>query len=228
MTGKTELESKFEVSPADFARLLQQGKVARRVHQENFYFDRDWRLAELSVTCRLRFTSDDLPTLEVKLPIATREGRREVHEYSHAITDAIASWLVGRRKIDVDSELPPDIASPLLRLGVKQLHCMGTLRNERHVLQLADGQLELDRVQLPFSEDFFEVEIEESDVKRHRQLVSWLLNLVPDARPSLLSKFQRLRAALEASRAPVEGNAGNDVRWDDSGCVAHSPSREIR
>ena len=196
MSSKIELESKFEVSSADFERLLKEAPVARTIQQENVYFDRDWRLAELSATCRLRLSSDHLPALELKLPVAMHEGRRQMLEFSSSLSQAIASWLIHSKGIDVDSEFPPEIATPLLRLGVKQLYRMGRLPNSRYVLRLADGEVELDRAELPSGEHFCEVEIEESDVARHKRLVEWLRARVPSAQPSRLSKFQRLRADL--------------------------------
>lgn len=210
-----EIETKFELDPNDFERLLNNSKVVKRSCQRNVYFDNDWRLANLSATCRIRVSSGNQQVITLKVPISFEHGRRVMREYHRPLAEPGDLWFVRKGGIDVDTDLPPEMATALLALGVNALRLVGETTNERFVLEVDGGAIELDRLHLPDGQVVYEVEIESQDQLLHDRLVNWVRSSTPNARLSSLSKFQRLRAALHSFRSKV-AVTGEAIRASDA------------
>lgn len=196
-----EVESKFELDASGFDRLRDHGVVVRCVDQLNVYYDREWKLAEARATCRVRFSNGAMPVLTVKLPVSVELGVRRMIEFEFPVARRRYVRAVAQQaEIDVDRELPPDVGESLLNLGVNRLQRLGWIRNQRYVVAIEGiGELELDVARLPDGSTIYEVEIETPDEALRTRLAEWVLAVVPEASPSLTSKFQRFRAALTAS-----------------------------
>lgn len=202
MPSFTEVESKFALDVEDFNRLRRSGRLQRCVNQLNVYYDQSWRLAKLSATFRIRFSDGSDPILTLKLPVSTPEGPRVMREFEYKLpNDAYSQEKLRHAEFDVDRELPPEIGEPLLGLGLNRLQYLGGMRNCRYIIVIENlGNIELDEVSLPDGTQYYEAEIEDPDAERHRRITEWLHSAAPTARRSHLSKFQRFREAVSASR----------------------------
>jgi hypothetical protein len=199
MPWTDELETKFSLSASDFEHLQRLGKAAASVRQLNVYFDRAWRLASRAITFRVRLSEGAEPVLTLKIPVGVLGERRHMQEYHCQVAHL---WLETSSpcEIDVDRDLPPEIGDVLLQMGLNRLERLGETRTVRHTVSVEGvGEFELDEVSLPDGTRFFEAEIDDSDETRHGRLTEWLRTAAPTARPSLLSKFQRFRNAVDVS-----------------------------
>jgi uncharacterized protein YjbK len=197
MSPHIENETKFELDASEFDRLRAAAQVARLEDQLNVYFDKGWRLANLAATFRVRLV-DNSPVMTFKLPaVWSNENKRTTLELEYSLGDADeCEWFERSKSIDVETELPPDMAEALLTLGVNTLQRVGEMRNRRYVMLVGDlGQVELDEVLLPNGEKAYEAEIEGDDDQTRSRLVDWIRREAPNARPSTATKFQRFRAA---------------------------------
>lgn len=196
--AKLEVESKFELTEAEFESIRNAWKVRGCRRQLNVYYDLGWRLAELSATLRIRFDEDATPVLTLKVPVSANGAKRTMCEFEVPISE---HWRTERgsarpKSLDVQNDLPGNLAGPLEALGVSCLARVGWVRNTRLEVD-ADGSgvIELDRLELPDGSTFLEAEIETNSQEQHELLTRKLAELAPHARPSRLSKFQRFRAA---------------------------------
>lgn len=206
MTVATETQTKFEVDAADFEKLKGSARLTLCVDQLNVYYDRAGRLAGQSVTFRVRFSRSEPPVLTLKVPTAISREHREMKEYQYRLrAKPRMRSLAQYREIDVDSELPPDASAALLALGVNRLERVGWIRNRRYHLEVTGiGMVDLDKLELPDGATVYEAEIESGDGATRERLAAWIRSHAPEARPSLISKYQRFRGAL--LRRPAHPN----------------------
>lgn len=235
---KLETETKLELNRDGFQVILEGGVLRKKVDQLNIYFDSHWKLANRKSTFRIRLSHNKSPQITFKIPVSINKDRRVAKEFefdlnaessghSHDIRILAKTLLVKRL-------LPSDMAAEMKALGIQKLERVGWVRNSRYVVAFYGyGEIELDHLKLPDGSDFFEVEIEESDPLLRNKLVTLIRELVPDARPSLLSKFERFRQAV------IERQGGKGLFTQDSrspkgtftqyrstvpGTVGHTPS----
>jgi inorganic triphosphatase YgiF len=201
-----EVETKFEITAADFERLQSIGRVSRREDQLNVYYDAQWTLAERSATLRIRFNDASDPVLTLKVPVSHDGVQRVMREFEVTLPRCHPSLLPSPHptSIDVERELPEQIRDYLLCLGVTRVNRVGWVRNTRLVLEIADiGRIELDRLCLPDGSVVHEAEIETSSASVQERLARLVCSYVPAARPSSVSKFQRFhQAATSAASSP--------------------------
>jgi uncharacterized protein YjbK len=195
-----EVETKFELDASEFEQLKRSAHVAKCIDQVNVYYDRAWKLAELTATFRVRFSRGKPPVLTLKLPVSVAGDTRTMQEFEYCLAHRPCVRSVAQYpEIDVDRELPPDLGDVLLRLGVNRLQRLGWVRNRRYVLDVGGpGKIELDELRLPDGQTVYEAEIDTDDRTAQERLANWVRSAVPEARPSLVSKFQRFRAAVTA------------------------------
>lgn len=188
-----EVESKFELSRDDFERLRASGTLVRRKEQLNVYYDDEGILSEAAITFRVRFTLGDSPRLTLKIPQGCEGGARRAVEIE---SDYVNKFPV--RRFRVVSDLPSEFAAALGDLGVSGVHRLGWMRTTRWVIALTeDVEVELDRVDLPNGEVFFEAEVEEPESARRERAVREILCRAVNAVPSQISKFERFARTLE-------------------------------
>lgn len=203
MIGSYEVESKWTIFRNDFDRLLDRCVILRRIDQLNVYFDNDqWILANAGATCRVRCAPRDRAMFTLKFPVSREaDGARrsiEIESPAHAAFTQHFSlyWMF----LDF-SLLNSELRRALPPMNIPVLRRVGRMRNIRHVLRLpSGGTFELDRFTLPGGEIAFEIEVEECDLKKRAAIVSEVCDLIPDAVPSHLSKFQRFREAVRRHR----------------------------
>jgi uncharacterized protein YjbK len=197
MPSSTEIESKFSLNADEFDRVRHSAKIQQCVKQLNVYFDKSWRLANLSATFRLRFSEGSAPMLTLKLPVSTHAGPRVMREFEYELPMGTYSQETIQSGFDVDRDLPPEVGERLLALGLNRLQYLGGMQNCRYIIVVDDlGSLELDDVSLPDGTHYYEAEIEDPDLERHQRLADWLHRAAPSARRSHVSKFQRFREAV--------------------------------
>lgn len=197
-----ETESKFELTAADFERLLTLGQVSSSADQLNVYYDAEWKLADSASTLRIRFGASVDPVLTLKVPVAQNGPKRVMREFEIRLAreNATSARSHHPATINVERDLPSELQNYLVHLGVNRLVRMGWVRNSRTVLEISGlGSLELDRLRLPDGTTYYEVEIESNSDRVHESLVRWIRTYAPEAKPSLISKFQRFRAAITES-----------------------------
>lgn len=198
-----EVESKFELDRRGFEALVSAGEIVRREEQLNVYYDTDWRLAEHSVTLRIRFNDRSAPVLALKLPVSRRGLQRTMREIEFVLSRNSAHGLSSARpiSIDIERDLPVQVQRELILLGVRCVQRVGWVRNTRWVLSINDvGAIEIDQLELPDGNVVYEAEIESPDEVTHRRLANFVCASVPNARPSSESKFQRFRRATMQMR----------------------------
>lgn len=194
--NSVEVESKFELSEADFRHLLDSGRLVKRKEQLNVYYDADGKLSEAAVTFRVRFTRGRPPRVTLKIPTSQDRDKRTALE-----VEADYESRLPLRCFNVQSDLPREFSSPLEDLGVLTVRRVGWMRTTRWVVALEDDlQVELDRVALPNGRVFFEAEVEESEDERHSRAIGEIRRRVSQAIPSRSSKFERFASALEDCR----------------------------
>jgi hypothetical protein len=218
--ANSEVETKFELEEDGFQRLFLAARVEKTVHQRNVYYDQGGRLARLAATCRLRLSDGEDATFTIKFPVSWHGGQRTANEFEVVISQATARSLP--KRLDVNSDLPPRLAQPLLSLGVTELCCWGESENWRtSAFVEGRGRVELDRLALPDGETVYEAEIETPDQRTHEELSNWIWGLVPSARHSTISKSQRLLAAIR-SLSQGEPAASNRVGDNNSASPARA------
>lgn len=188
-----EVEVKLELSYADFTRLLKECQVDRCIEQLNVYYDQDSELAERASTFRIRLSKTDSPKVTLKVPTSQAEATREAME----VEGDLSAFRMPRRTIDVGRDLPPAFRSSLRSWGVDSLRRVGWMRTSRYIVQLwSIGPVELDEVELPGGQLFFEVEFESDDDALRGRLVESIRQFADSARPSRQSKYERFVAAV--------------------------------
>jgi uncharacterized protein YjbK len=196
-----EVETKFELSANGFECLKTIGRVCRSVDQLNVYYDAGWKLADNSATLRIRFHDRSNPVLTLKIPIL-RSGAQRVMRELETVLSRQGPMLCRSQhpiSIDVERDLPEEVAQYLLCIGVHHLQRVGWVRNTRLVLEIGDvGHIELDRLELPDGSVVHEAEIETESTWAQERLAQIVCRHVPDAKPSTTNKFQRFRRAVAA------------------------------
>lgn len=197
----SELESKLELSAADFADLLALGEVLKVTEQLNVYYDCDSRLANEASTFRIRFAAGSSPVVTLKVPRKRDGALRESLEIEQPVAGSEFKILARARCFDVSKDLPESFASVLNGLGVEVLSRIGWMRNTRWLVRL-DGEfpVELDRTSLPDGTIVHEAEIETPDMTVHEQLIGFICQTARSAQPSRMSKFERFSNALNTYR----------------------------
>jgi len=188
----TETEIKLELDAAGAERVVALGVVERRIQQLNVYYD------DASLTVRIRFTPGAPGLLTVKLPRSWEGFRRTMEEIEVELVAGVGGR--GRsapRQIDVERDLPRDLAETLRVHGYSRLRRSGWARNQRTVVALPGAAtVEVDRLRLPDGTTIYEVEIETPDRVASDRAVAMIQQAVPGARPSRVGKYERFRAAL--------------------------------
>lgn len=214
----SEIETKFELDEIGFKLLKSAGRVEKCIRQLNVYFDANWALANMAATFRVRLTPHAPPEATLKLPVTqtgTTRTMKEIEVLLREPESSTRSMPLPHRHLDVSRDLPFELRAEILRLGVKSLERVGWMRNTRYLVSIeAGGHIELDCTILPDGSTVFEAEIESPDTTTHRRLSQLILNTVPWARPSRMSKFQRFRKAADAvkSRASLLSYASTQYR----------------
>lgn len=194
-----EVESKLELSCAAYQTVLSLGVVRKRSEQINVYYDSAWKLADSGATFRIRFTDSSLPVCTLKIPIAVEEPRiRVANEIEAPATRTLGRHLQfsAPREISPHTHLGPQFIDALSSLNIDHLSRVGWVRNCRTVLEVSGvGRIELDRLRLPTGETVYEAEFENDDREVIGRLSRYVVSQCPDARPSVVSKFERFRLA---------------------------------
>ncbi len=219
---KTELESKLELSPADFQILQRSGRIHSRAEQLNLYYDCANRLSDAASTFRVRLSSGKPPTITLKLPKKREGAKRESLEIEQEIGCPGGEYTpVRARRLRVSSDLPQPFVRALTELGIDALERVGWMRNTRWVVYLTDrAAIELDRTFLPDGSVLYEAEIESDDLFIHEHLVQHICGIARSAQPSQMSKFERFISALNRMR-----EASGDPSRDEAGNHRPNPSR---
>jgi hypothetical protein len=147
-----------------------------------------------------------------------------MREFEYKLSrDAYSQEKLRYSEFDVDRELPPEISERLLGLGLNRLQYLGGMHNCRYVIVIDNlGSIELDEVSLPDGTHYYEAEIEDADLERHRRLTEWLRSAAPNARRSHVSKFERFRTAVSTSRLAKLAESVVDGSRAKSNCGAPS------
>ena len=138
--------------------------------------------------------------LSLKIPVSRHGAQRVMQEIEVTLPKHSQSRLKSQHPmcIDVEHELPEQFGEYLLCLGVRRVERVGWVRNTRLVLEIEDhGQIELDTLELPDGSVVHEVEIESANDSVHEHLTQLVCQHAPQAMPSTVSKFQRLRRIAE-------------------------------
>jgi uncharacterized protein YjbK len=193
---KLERESKLELSHSDFLDLLNLSKVKRYEDQLNVYYDWSGMLLNNAATCRIRLSNIRQATLTLKIPVQHTGYRRDAMEFEYLCDGVLNQWIPSKR-INVDQQLPDEVAQQLEAIGINALERIGWLRNKRWVVELRGHEIELDESHLPDGTIVFEAEIESDDPDAHEALVEFIVATARTARPSRMNKFQRFVGALD-------------------------------
>lgn len=202
----TEVETKLEIDERGYEAILAFGSVQRRAEQLNVYYDSDWNLASQGATFRIRISPRKAPLVTLKTPLGWLHGTRSAQEIEvefRALSCPECGRLAFPRRLDVAKDLPDEFHRVMLELGIGALRRVGWVRNRRYEIRLEDvGIVELDRLKLPDGKAFFEAEFESNDPSDHGRFVEAIRRLVPSARESRLSKFERFRRAAAGGATP--------------------------
>jgi inorganic triphosphatase YgiF len=196
-----ERETKLVLDASDFRTLRSHGEVRSVTRQLNIYYDDRDALSRRGMTFRIRQRSDGPPVLTLKTRVSEDGAYRESREHEEPLRPA-PGWRAAARplRISVERDLPAAYARLILPLGLTELRRLGWLRNDRAVVRIPEGELELDRLTLPDGAVVHEAEIEEDDPAAHRRLVEAVMAIAPSARPSTTGKFGRFRRSMRAAR----------------------------
>ena len=124
MNVGSEIETKYELDERGFERLKSAARIEKCTRQLNVYFDANWVLANRAATFRIRFTPDALPEATLKLPVTHNGATRTMKEIEVLLQTANRS-VVPHRRLDVSRDLPFELGTEILRLGVKYLERVG-------------------------------------------------------------------------------------------------------
>jgi uncharacterized protein YjbK len=195
MKAKLEVETKLELDAEGFEKIISSGELKTCIVQINHYFDDHWKLADHASTLRVRLTTTKKPQVTFKTPVHTCDGKRTSKEIEFELDKEIFQHVLSGDK-DFFEILPNSIHENLDKLGVRDLQYIGSVKNQRYVIQTKHGTIEADHLELPGGHDYYEAEIESDKASVHRHLVTFVNKLVPTAHPSHISKFERFRKAV--------------------------------
>lgn len=193
-----ERETKLVISPGDYWRIREGGRVLECRDQLNIYLHDPTRLKEEMGYFRVRFESGHDPAATLKIPVGWKGDMREMLEVERPLSELGPGLFPRpRRWVMVDTELPGGFMEHLQALGVHRLRRLGWMRNHRCIVGFGDlGTIELDRTVLPDGELHHEVEIEHPSEERHRILVERVRSLAPSATFSRIGKFSLFMSAM--------------------------------
>ncbi|MFH1763587.1 MAG: CYTH domain-containing protein [Gemmatimonadota bacterium] len=193
-----ERETKLVLSPEDYRRILEGGRVLECTDQLNIYLHDPDRLDEEVGYFRVRLESGRAPVATLKVPIGWKGEMREMVEVERPLSElGPALFPRPRRWVMVDTGVPEGFTEHFRALGIKRLRRLGWMRNHRTVIELGElGRVELDRTVLPDGRVHHEVEIENPSEKAHQALVERVRTLAPAARFTRVGKFARFLAAV--------------------------------
>lgn len=197
MTGY-ETETKFQLSPRDFESLRGKGDTLEKEEQLNFYFDENWELSRFSATFRIRqfCRSDDSPVMTLKIPMPDDSSARTCLEVEKTLSNGHRE-ILSNQSLSVDTDLSEEFSGPLCDLGVSRLELLDSMRTiRRHVRLFEDVVVEMDQVQFPGGERFFEVEFESDSPDEHRKAADLIQAHAPSAHSSEKSKYERFADIL--------------------------------
>lgn len=209
-----ERETKLTISPDDYLRILDGGRVLEVRDQLNVYLHDPGRLGEELGYFRVRFERGREAVATLKIPSGWHGDTREMMEVEHPLRElgsALYPW--PRRWVAVDTGVPEGLMEHFQALGITRLRRLGWMRNLRYVVELGPagveelgsagavelelvGTVELDRTVLPGGAILYEVEIESARDETHRLLADRIRKLAPSAEISRIGKFDRFLAAL--------------------------------
>ncbi|MEO9887878.1 MAG: CYTH domain-containing protein [Balneola sp.] len=190
-----ELESKFEVSQEDFVKIKETGKIKELREQLNIYFDHENYLSSRSITFRIRVSSKSNPKMTLKIPAHQELGFREVIEIEKELDSDFDFSSVS--KIDIDNELPKEFRDYLQFFNLKELNKIGSMKTNRWVTYLNPQiEVELDEVELPNGNMFFEVEVENDEYDYRKAAENILKDIAHNIIPSRCSKYERFTEAI--------------------------------
>ncbi len=193
-----ERETKLTLSPADYARVLEGGRVLERRDQLNVYLHDPGRLRENLGYFRVRFERGREAVATLKIPVGWRGEMREMIEVERPLREmgpSLYPW--PHRWVVVDTGIPEGFMEHFQALGIIRLRRLGWMRNLRLVVELGrEGRVELDRTVLPGGSVVHEVEIESPSQDVHRRLAGRIRELAPSATASRVGKFARFLEAV--------------------------------
>jgi hypothetical protein len=194
----TETETKLELDASGAERVVGLGVVERQIDQLNVYYDDHWRLAEGRMTVRIRFVHGARPVLTAKVLRSWEGHRRTMEELEISLEGGLGGGArTAPREIDVEADLPREIAAPIRAIGCRRLQRVGWVRNQRTVVALPGAaRVEVDRLRLPNGAIIFEVEIETPDHAASDRAIAMIRSAVPSAALSRMGKYERFRRAL--------------------------------
>lgn len=216
--AEIEREAKLIVSPGDYERIRAVGRVLEIRDQLNVYLHDPDRLQEGLGYLRVRYESGREPTATLKIPRGWEGPVREMLEIERPLKGlgpGLFPW--PRRDVPVESNLPPEMGSHFLALGIHRIRRLGWMRNIRCFLEVEEGAVvELDRTALPDGTIHHEVEIETRDQALLQRLVDWVRATAPSAEVTAVGKFSRFleaaaRGDLEPDRPGPTGAVGGSA-----------------
>jgi len=193
-----EKETKLVLSPEDYMRIREGGRVVECRDQLNIYLHDPLRLREDLGYFRVRFERGRDPVATLKIPVGWKGEMREMLEVERPLSElGPALFPRPRRWVTVNTDEPEGFMEHFEGLGIKRLRRLGWMRNHRCVIALEGlGTVELDRTVLPDGRVHHEVEIENPSEEKHQALVERVRVLAPSASFSRVGKFSRFMAAV--------------------------------
>lgn len=193
-----EKETKLVLSPQDYRRIREGGRVLECTDQLNIYFHDPELLREEVGHFRVRFESGRAPVATLKIPIGWTGEMREMLEVERPLSDLGPDLFPRpRRWVTVDTGMHEGFMEHFRALGIKRLRRLGWMRNHRTVIELDElGSVELDRTVLPDGRVHYEVEIENPSETEHDALVERVRVLAPSASFTRVGKFSRFLSAV--------------------------------
>jgi len=206
--AQIETETKLIVSPEDYDRIRERGRVLECREQLNIYYHDPARLQEGLGYLRIRFETGREPVATLKIPVAWEGAVRRMVEIEEPLR-VLGPPLYPRppREVQVREDLPKEMSGHFHKLEITRLRRLGWMRNLRCVVDVGSGEVELDRTRLPDGTLQFEVEIETPDDALQLTLTRTIREWAPSATPSRVGKFSRFLETLPGpgARPPSPG-----------------------
>ncbi len=193
-----EKETKLEISPEDYERVLESGELLETQDQLNVYLQDPARLREDLGYLRVRFEAGREAMATLKVQVGWKGETREMLEVERPLSELGAGFFPRpRRWVSVRADAPEGLMEHLQGMGITRLRRLGWVRNLRHVVAWEGlGSVELDRTVLPDGSVSFEVEIDNPREQVHRTLVDKIKEVAPSATLSRIGKFSRFLSAM--------------------------------
>lgn len=195
-----ENESKFTLTKNDYEKILSSCKIIKKKQHINAYYDSNYKLLSIDATCRIRLLESREAELTLKIPVSVDENNvRKSQEFNYPFTEKLYYILKTGPVMNLEivpyrlslKWMPEEIVDKLQAIDIKFLEAIGSTLNVRHVLDLNGLNFELDYVTMPNNKFLYELEIEENDLEKQKQIITEVLNIVPDIQPSKTNKYQK-------------------------------------